>query len=158
MPIELTWLLPDTILLSRWTDTISEEDLRVLVEELDIIFNASAGLIHTVIELSGVDHISTDGIYLYIQSDVSRHPHRGRICLVNPTFESEVMADMTNRIFQREMVRFFESRDEARDFLLSHDSPPPDLGPSSQADAELTPSTKPGAPEPPEAPDSTPDD
>jgi predicted phosphohydrolase len=127
VPIELTWLLPDKILLSRWTGVVSEDDMRVLVEELTIIFDAATGLIHTVIELSDVSHISTEGIYLYIQSSISHHPHRGRICMVNPTFESEVLADMTNRVFQREMVRVVETREQARDFLLGHDTPPPNL-------------------------------
>lgn len=151
MPIELRWLLPEKILLSRWTGEVSEDDVRVLIEELNIIFGAANGLIHTVIELVEVSHISTDGIYQYIQSDVSQHPKRGRICVVYPTFESEVLADMMNRVFQREMVRLFETREAARDFLVAHDSPPPSLdahvSPSHDAGTNGPPPDKPGAPE-----------
>ena len=151
MPIELTWLLPDKILLSRWTGEVSEDDMRVVIEETRIILEAANGLIHTVVELVDVNHISTDGVYLFIESNIPKHPNHGRICVVNPTFESEVLADMTNRVFQLDMLRLFDSQEEARDFLLAHDNPPPALDtnrlPSCQAGMAVPPPEKPGAPE-----------
>jgi hypothetical protein len=131
MPIELTWLIPDKILLSRWTDDITVEDMCVLVEELRIVLDAAAFPIHTVIDLSEVHHIPTETAYVYLQSQIPAHPHRGRIGMVRSNSEDEIVANLVNFLSQHEMVRQFSTRAEARDYLLSHDTPPPPLRPDS---------------------------
>jgi hypothetical protein len=129
VPIELSWLIPDKILLSRWTGDISGEDMRVLVEELGIVLDGAAFPIHTVIDLSEARHVSTEAVYVYLQSSIPRHVHRGRIGMVKSNMEGEVVADLVNRISRREMVRTFDTRAEACKFLLDHDNPPPPLQP-----------------------------
>lgn len=125
MSIELTWLVPDQILLSCWTDVVTEDDMRVLVEELIIIFDAADRLIHSVIDLAAVRSFNDAAIYLYYQSPAAKHPRRGRIAVVKPPLQGQIMADVLNRVAQRELVRLFDTREDARDFLLTNDSPPP---------------------------------
>jgi hypothetical protein len=127
MPIELTWMVPDKILLSRWIGTITNDDMAILMDELRIVLDNASGLVHTVIDLSEATSISPDVVYLYIQSQIPSHPRRGRIGLVGTTFQSEALADLLNRISQREMVRLFSGRLTARDYLLRNDTPPPML-------------------------------
>jgi len=131
VPIELSWLIPDKILLSRWTGDITEEDMRVLVEELEIVLDSAALPIHTVIDLSEARHVSTEAAYVYLQSSIPAHVHRGRIGVVKANIEAKAVADLVNRISRREMVRMFATRDEACRFLLNHDNPPPPLPPGS---------------------------
>jgi len=129
MPIELTWLIPDKILLSRWIGDVSEEDMHVLVDEIGVVLDTATSLIHTVIDLSEVRHVSIGVAQVYLQSRIPTHPHRGRIGMVRSNVEGATVADLVNRLSRREMVRFFSTRGEARDFLLSHDTPPPPLPP-----------------------------
>jgi hypothetical protein len=130
MPIELSWLLPDAILLSQWSGDITEADMRVLIDELGIILENAPRLVHTIIDLSESGHVHDDAIYYYFRSRIPRHPHRGRVALVGASFHGQALADVLNRVSQREMIRLFDSRDDARDFLLNHDSAPPALPPS----------------------------
>jgi hypothetical protein len=123
MPIELIWLLPDAILLSRWSGDITEHDACVLVDELGII-----------LDLSEAGYIHDDAIYYYFGSRIPRHPLRGRVALIGASFHSQALADILNRVSQHEMFRLFDSREEAREFLLTHDTPPPDLPPSESTD------------------------
>jgi hypothetical protein len=133
MPIELSWLLPDAILLSQWSGDITEPDMCVLVDELGIILDNAPRLVHTIIDLSEAGHVHDDAVYYYFRSPIPRHPHRGRVALVGGSFHSQALSDVLNRVFQREMIRLFDSRDDARNFLLSHDSAPPAL-PSPDSD------------------------
>ncbi len=125
MPIELSWFIPDKILLSHWSGVVSVDDLRVLIEELSIILDEAHGLIHTVIDLSEVELISDDVVQLYAASSVARHPRRGRIGVVNPSPHAAVLGDLINRNAKREMIQFFDTQTAARDYLLSHNEPPP---------------------------------
>jgi hypothetical protein len=134
MPIELSWLVPDAILLSQWSGDITPPDVGVLVDELGIILDNAPRLIHTVIDLSDARHINDDAVYTYFRSPIPHHPRRGRIALVGASFHSQALADVLNRVSQHEMFRLFNSRDEARDFLLRHNTPPPALPSPQQAD------------------------
>jgi hypothetical protein len=125
MPIALSWMLPDTILLSRWSGEITEQDMRVLVEELGIILDTAPRLIHTLVDLSETRHIQDEAAYYYFGSRIPSHPRRGRIALVRAPFQGAVLADVFNRVSAREMFRLFDTREEACDFLLHHDTPPP---------------------------------
>ncbi len=127
MPIEITWLVPDKIVLERWFGTIDDNHTRIMIEEMSLILDTAQAPVHTLLDLSEVGHISPSLIYLYLQSSIPRHPNRGRICGFSPTVESEILADLLNRITQRELLRLFSNREEARAYLLSHDSPPPPL-------------------------------
>jgi hypothetical protein len=133
MPIELTWLLPDTILLSRWSGEITEQNMRVLVEELGIILDAAPRLIHTLIDLSETRHIQNEAAYYYFRSRIPSHPRRGRIALVRAPFQGAALADVFNRVSAREMFRTFNTRDEACNFLLHHDTPPPATTPPDRS-------------------------
>jgi hypothetical protein len=134
MPIELIWLLPDAILLSRWSGDITEHDAYVLVDELGIILDNAPRLVHAILDLSEAGDIDDDAIYYYFGSRIPRHPHRGRVALIGASFHSQALADILNRVSQQEMFRLFDSREEARAFLLAHDTPPPDLPPSESTD------------------------
>jgi hypothetical protein len=103
MTIELSWLVPDTTLLSHWID------------------------------LSDCRHINDDAVYHYFRSPIPRHPRRGRIALVGASFHSQALADVLNRVSHHEMFQAFDSRHEARAFLLHHDTPPPSLPSPPQA-------------------------
>lgn len=127
MPIELTWMIPDKILLSRWCGPIDDYHIIVMVEEMGIILDNTRSLVHTLIDLSEVGHISPNMIILYLKSRVPFHPRRGRICGCWPTMEGEILADLLNRITQHEMIRLFPTREAALEFLITHDSPPPPL-------------------------------
>jgi hypothetical protein len=141
MPIELSWMIPDKILLSRWTGDISAEDVRVLVEELGIALDTAAIPVHTVIDLSEARHLSTETARVYLHSRLPTHPCRGQIGIVRSTIEAENAADLGNRLSQHETVRTFATREEARSYLLSHDVPPPALRPDS--DPSLSSSSSP---------------
>jgi hypothetical protein len=134
MPIELIWLLPDAILLSRWSGDITEHDATVLVDELGIILDNAPRVVHTILDLSEARHVDDDAIYYYFGSRIPRHPHRGRVALIRASFHGQAIAEVLNRVSQQEMFRLFDSREEAREFLLAHDTPPPDL-----STAEWTP-------------------
>jgi hypothetical protein len=151
MPIELSWLLPDTILLSRWSGEITEHDMQVLVEELGIILDTAPRLIHTLIELSEARHIQSEAAYYYFRSRIPTHPHRGRVALVQAPFQGAALADVFNRVSGRELFRIFNTRDEAYDFLRRHDTPPPDatsqdhsLNNTDSSASDHTPSELPG--------------
>jgi hypothetical protein len=131
VPIELSWLIPDKILLCRWIGDISGEDVRVLVEELGIVLDGAAYPIHTVIDLSEVRQVSFEAAYAYLQSSIPRHVRQGQTGIVRSNIEGEIVADLANRISRRELVRTFDTRDEASQFLLDHDNPPPPLQPGS---------------------------
>ena len=135
MPIEFTWIVPDKILLSRWWDHVSEDDMRVLVEELGLILDSAEQLIHTVADMSDIKSMDDDAVYYYFRSRIPTHPRRGRVAMVNPPFQSAVLTDMFNRVSEREMFRQFGTRDAARAYLLSHDTPPPALRPGDELSA-----------------------
>jgi hypothetical protein len=135
MPIELSWLVPDIILLSRWSGDITEQDMCVLVEELGIILDAAPRVIHSVIDLSDTQRIQDEAAYYYFRSRIPQHPRRGRVALVRAPFQGMVLADVFNRVSQQEMFRLFDTRDEARAFLMRHDTSPPVLPPSENSPA-----------------------
>ncbi len=125
MPIEFTWVLPDKILLARLYGKIQAEDVSVSLEELSFILDQVPGLLHIVLETSELTDVAMDAVYYYLGNPVNFHPHRGRIAAVGRGYRVEIVADVINRISQYELVRLFRTREEAQDFLLSHDTPPP---------------------------------
>jgi hypothetical protein len=127
MPIELSWLVPDAILLSHCTGDITLSDMSLLVDELRIILDNAPRLVHTIIYLSNARRINDDAVYYYFRSPIPQHPRRGRVALIGASFHSQALADVLNRVSEREMFRVFDSHDEARAFLLRHDTPPPAL-------------------------------
>lgn len=127
MPVELTWMQPDKILLAQWIGAVSDEDVRVLFEELRIIFDHSDMPVHLIIDLNDVTDLSPDAPYIFLQSALPAHSQRGRIGLVGSRLRAQVMADLVNRVLALEMMRLFKNRSLARDFLLQHDTPPPRL-------------------------------
>jgi len=141
MPIELSWLIPDKILLSRWTGDISGEEVRVFVEEVEIALDAAALPVHTVIDLSEARHISVETAWVYLQSRLPTHPCRGQIGIVRSTLDGEIVTDLVNRLSPRTTVRAFATREEARNYLLSHNDSPPPLRPDS--DSSLSSSSSP---------------
>ncbi len=134
MPIELTWLIPNQILISRWSGDVSPSDMNVLVEELAIILDAADRPIHTLIDLTNVDSIHPDVLPIYLQSSIPEHSLRGRIALAGTLAGIQTLVDRLNQTTGREMVRLFATRAEARDYLLSHDTPPPALPPTPEDD------------------------
>lgn len=137
MPIELTWLIPNKILLSRWIGAVGATDGHALVDELLTILDAASRPVHTIIDLSENTALDPEVALVYSQSAVPAHPRRGRIGVVGAGTQRHVLADLLNRFSGREMFRLFETHDEALAFLLRHDSPPPPLssGPTGQTDA-----------------------
>ncbi len=127
MPVELTWMQPEKILLARWVGVVSDEDVRVLFEELRIILDHSDTPVHLIIDLSDVADMSPDAPYIFLQSAIPAHNQRGRIGLVGSRLRAQVMADLVNRVLDHEMMRLFKDRTLARDFILQHDSAPPQL-------------------------------
>ncbi|RPI92224.1 MAG: STAS/SEC14 domain-containing protein [Chloroflexi bacterium] len=127
MPIELSWLLPDRILLSLWSGHITVQDVHILVEELGIILDAAPYTVHSVIDLSDARQLDDEAAYYYFSSRIPRHPRRGRVALVRAPFHGAALADVFNRVADRELFRLFDTREEARIFLLQHDTPPPSL-------------------------------
>jgi len=127
MPVELTWMQPDKILLTRWISAVGDDDVRVLFEELRIILDHAETPVHLIIDLSDVTELSPDTPYIFLQSAIPAHSQRGRIGLVGSRLHAQVMADLVNRVLAHEMMRLFRDRTLARDFMLEHDSPPPKL-------------------------------
>jgi hypothetical protein len=125
MPIEITWMIPQKILLACGAEPITEDDMHVFIEEFSIILDAADRLTHTVLDLSHVKTIDDAIAYVFYGSRVPEHPRRGRIGMVNANFQGRVQADILNRISGREMFHLFDSRETARTFLLTHDSPAP---------------------------------
>ncbi len=82
MPIKLSWLVPDKILLSRWSGEITVQDMQILVDELGIILDTAPRLVHSIIDLSEVQRIHDEAAYYYFRSRIPRHPRRGRVALV----------------------------------------------------------------------------
>jgi hypothetical protein len=149
MPIELVWLIPDTILLSRWSGHITKRDVLFLVDELGIILDAAPRIVHSIVDLSDAGRIGDEAAYAYFRSRIPTHPRRGRVALVRAAFQGVALADIFNRVSNRELFRLFDTREEARDFLLHHDTVPPALPsapPASPlaADTSLPESTDPG--------------
>lgn len=139
MSIELSWLIPDKILLSRWSGHVSTDDMRLLIEELSIILSGSGTPIHTLIDLSDVHSISPDVVAVYAGSQVPLHPRRGRIAIAGSAPGLVELGRRLNEGAQRELVRLFPTRAEARDFLLRNDTSPPLLTTASPPDPALPP-------------------
>jgi hypothetical protein len=127
MAVEIIWSVPDKVLLSRWTGDITLDDVHTALDEIKVILDGADHLIHTLLDLSELGVVDSDAIYLYAQSTLATHPHRGRVAGFAPTFQSEILADLLNRLTQRELIRMFPTREAARDYLLDHDTPPPPL-------------------------------
>jgi hypothetical protein len=54
MPFEITWMVPSKLLLACGVNPITDDDVRVFVEELLIILDAAPRLVHMVLDLSAV--------------------------------------------------------------------------------------------------------
>ncbi|MBN1681515.1 MAG: STAS/SEC14 domain-containing protein [Anaerolineae bacterium] len=127
MAIEITWLIPDKIVLSRWTGEVTVEDVEMMVEELGITFENSRHTIHSMIDLSNFSHTSREAMTAYLNSPIPTHPRRGRVAVVGSSSEAIDLADYVNSALKLDMVRLFETHEKARAFLLEHDTPPPAL-------------------------------
>ncbi len=134
MPIELSWLIPNKILLSRWSGDVSADDMRLLVEELGIILPDSSAPIHTLIDLSDAHSVAPDVVAVYAGSPVALHPNRGRIAIAGEVPGMVELGRRLNESAQRELVHLCATRAEARDFLLRNDTPPPPLVSTSLPD------------------------
>lgn len=128
MPIEFTWLLPDKILLSRWYGTVTTEDMRILTGELQVVFEHARTLIHSIIDLYDLEDVADDIATAYFEGTAATHPWRGRIAIVQLPEHYRALVERANQLAGREMLRAFETRSEACDFLLTNDTPPPPLG------------------------------
>lgn len=135
MTIELTWIIPGKILLSRWYGEITPADMQVLLDELAVAFENADGLVHTMIDLSNFSHTTPEAVAIYANSEITRHPRRGRIAMVMTTISPLIkrLSGMANQQAGLEMIRLFTSRSEAQHFLLTHDTPPPPLDPSGDS-------------------------
>jgi hypothetical protein len=153
MPIELSWLLPDKILLSVWSGHITVKDIHVLVEELGIILDAAPYTVHSLIDLSSARQIDDEAAYYYFSSRIPRHARRGRVALVRAPFHGAALADVFNRVAERELFRLFDSREEARVFLLQHDTPPPSLKDTDGYRLQAPDDTRPTRPDRPDTAD-----
>lgn len=131
MPIEFTWLLPDKILLSRWYGTVTAEDMRILSDELQVVFEHTTSLIHSIIDLYDLDDVADDIVTAYFKGAAATHPRRGRIAAVQIPARYRALAERANQLAGREILRAFETRSDARDYLLANDTPPPPLGPGA---------------------------
>jgi hypothetical protein len=142
MPIEFIWLIPEKILLSRWSGDITPDDIRVLVDELSVTFQVAQNVVHTIIDLNDFYHTTPEAMAVYSDSEIPAHPYRGRVAVVGASEISHRLSALVNRRSQRDMVRVFETREEALKFLLTNDTPPPRL-PPFPPDSDGTP-RKPG--------------
>ncbi|NDJ76009.1 MAG: STAS/SEC14 domain-containing protein [Chloroflexi bacterium] len=131
MPVEVRWLVPNKIIDSRWSGDITAEDAEYLVQKLLNVFDAATTPIHSIVDIGESGHISPDFIRIYLESPAANHTRRGRIAIVGSSAQRHVLADLVNKVSQRELVRLFETRAAARAYLLEHDSPPPPLSSKS---------------------------
>lgn len=127
MPIEFLWMIPNKILLSRWYDDVTVEDAIVLTDELAVVFEEADTLIHTVIDMREITEMDPDFLKAYFASPASAHPRRGRVAIVQPPDHLLPLVARANQMAGRDLVRVFETRSAAREFLAAHDSPPPPL-------------------------------
>lgn len=125
MTIELTWLIPDSILLSRWIDDVSRQDLKLLIDDLSVIFAVAPRLVHTIIDLTDARSIEYEALAIYMASDAPRHPRRGRIAIVDPPPDAISVIEILNNAARQQMLVVFETQQQAREFLLANDSPAP---------------------------------
>ncbi|WP_119068028.1 hypothetical protein [Aggregatilinea lenta] len=134
MPIELMWLIPDQILLSRWTDDVGPADMQVLVEELGIILDAADRAVHSLLDLTEVRTIQPAVLPTYLQSPIPTHPHRGRLAIASTRDDIATLIEELNRRAGSEAAREFATRAEAREYLLSFEEPPAPEGDAPGAD------------------------
>jgi hypothetical protein len=127
MPFEFIWLIPNKILLSRWYGAVTVDDARVLTDELAVVFDEADTLIHTVIDTRDLTDFDPEFLKAYFASPAAAHPYRGRIAIVQAPTQWLSLVDHANQMTGRMLARVFETRDEARDYLLANDSPPPPL-------------------------------
>lgn len=141
MPVELSWLVPDKILLSRWTGDITNEDIAVLIEEMEIVLDAANTLIHAVVDVSRAGNLNPALIYLFLESRIPYHAWRGRLAVVPLSSQAERLVGLLNHLAHRELARLFDTRELARDYLLAHDTPPPSLaaGPADNGPTQHAP-------------------
>ena len=124
MPIEIRWLKPNHILISRWYGRVTRQDMIVLIEELQRILQNAPRPIHTLLDMSGTESYEEGVVELYIESPVPKHPHRGVLALVHAPAHLMPLVEKANHLAGRTIVYLFDDYQSAQKFLLSDETPP----------------------------------
>lgn len=134
MPIEIRWLRPNHILISRWYGRVTRRDMVILLEELQRILQSAPRPIHTLLDMSGAESYEEGVVELYIESPVPKHPRRGMLALVRPPAHFLPLAEKANALAGRTIIYLFDDYQSAQQFLLSDnataDGAPPASSPS----------------------------
>ena len=119
MPIEIRWLKPNHILISRWYGKVTCQDMTVLVEELGRILQNAPRPIHTLLDMREAEGYEKGVVELYFNSPVPTHPNRGTLAVVNAPPPLLSMIEDANRIAGYKVVYTFNDYQSAQQFLLS---------------------------------------
>ena len=119
MPIEVRWLRPNHILISRWYGKITRQDIVVLVEELERIFQNAPRPVHTLIDMREAESYEKGVVELYFDSPVPTHPNRGTLAVVNAPLPLLSLIEEANRLAGYTVVHLFDDYQSAQQFLLS---------------------------------------
>lgn len=124
MPIEIRWLRPNHILISRWYGQVTCQDMLILTEELMRILDNAQGLVHTLLDMSEAESYEEGMAELYVNSPVAQHANRGRLAVVCMPQNLWPMVEKANRLAGRTILPLFDDYQMAQQFLLSNEAPP----------------------------------
>ncbi len=133
MPIEIRWLVPNHILISRWYEVVTRHDMFILIEELERILQSAPRPIHTLLDMTEAEGYEEGVVELYIQSPVPKHPNRGHLALVHAPPHLMPLVEKANTLAGRTMVHLFDDYQTAKQFLLSSDAPNQETPPTPPA-------------------------
>ena len=133
MPIEIRWLRPNHILISRWYGRVTCQDMIILVEELQRILQNAPRPIHTLLDMSGTESYEEGVVELYIESPVPKHPRRGMLALVRAPAHFMPLVEKANTLAGRTIIHIFDDYQSAQQFLLSDDLDGDDVPPASSS-------------------------
>lgn len=122
MPIELTWFIPNRILLMSWSGQVTADDICIMIDELSVVYNHVDGYLHAIIELYEVEHVDPHVVQVFIHHPAFSDPHRGQVALVRLPHQFLPIVIEANKIAQEQFVHIFETRIAAQNFLLTLDA------------------------------------
>ncbi|GEM_PF-4580038 len=119
MPIEIRWLVPNHILISRWYGVVTHQDMLFLIEDLENILDNAPRPIHTLLDMNEAEGYEESIVELYINSPIPYHSNRGTLALAHAPERFLPLVERLNSLAGRTLIYLFDDYQSARQFLLS---------------------------------------
>lgn len=121
MPTREEWL-EDNVFLSRWTGTLTNEDLRVGFSNIARVLNEQHHTIHVLFDLVECQEMPFNAPYLALKSGFMTHHHIGKVAIVGSNVRARILADIVEKVTQRAFT-FCEDYKVAMDYFRGDIAP-----------------------------------